>query len=847
MTNYFSNSLKPWNLSLEEIFTILKTSKEGLTNSEANKRLKKYGINQIVKKEILPPVLRIFLNQFKNWFMLILVFTTLILFLLGEHFNSVIILFIIMGSAFLGFFQEYKAEKISQKLKKLISHKVMVKREGKWQEIESKNLVIGDIVKLQIGDLVPADIRLIQVDELLANESSLTGESFPVNKTTQPIKENSDHPAKITNMVFMGTHITGGYGIGVVTATGNYTFLGKTTFYLEKNDLETEFQKEIRKFSSFIFRVFLIMTILVFLVNSWFGKGIIDSFLFAIALGVGITPELLPVIITITLSQGALKMARKKVVVKRLISVEDLGNIDTLCFDKTGTLTKGVLSLIKYLNLNGVNDNQVLVKALVCTKNFIYGQNSFSTNPIDQALWKSDKVKTLKNKLSEYQPLDENEFDFKRRRMSVLVNYKQKNFLIVKGSPESILSITNLSSEKKEFFLKNVKNYEEKGFRVIAVGETQLDKKTSTKEDEKNLSLVGFLLFSDPLKPNIKKSIKLLQELGIKIKILSGDSLVVTKSIANQVGFKVDENKIFSGENFKILNKEKLEEAAWKYDFFARLTPEQKYQIVAFLNKKGHVVGFLGDGINDAPALKAADVGIAVDTGAPVAKEAADIILLEKDLGILALGIKAGRKTFGNIMKYIMNTISANFGNMTTVALASLFLKFIPLLPKQILLINFLTDIPLCAITTDKVDPQFTKKPKRWNIKMINNFMLYFGLISSIFDLLVILPIVFFWKLPAEILRTAWFIESSLSEMLITFVIRTKLPFYKSSPSKILILASLFSGGMVIILPLLALGEKLFDFVNLPFWLWLWIIFILIAYFILTEIGKRLFFKKFYL
>lgn len=839
------NNLKPWNLPINKLLTILNTSQKGLTTLEANKRLKKYGYNQIIKKEILPPALNIFLAQFKNWLMLVLVFTAIVLFLLGEHFNSLIILSILIASVLFGFFQEYKAERISQELKKFISYRVMTKRDGKWKEINSKNLTIGDIVKLQIGDLVPADIRLIKIDELTANESSLTGESFPVNKTTKQIKEDSNQPQKITNMVFMGTSIVEGYGIGVVVATGNNTFFGKTALYLEKTTRETEFQKEIRKFSSLIFRIFLTMTIFVFLINSLYGKGVINSFLFAVALGVGIAPELLPAIITVTLSQGALKMAHRKVIVKHLISVEDLGNVDTLCTDKTGTLTKGTLSLSKYLNAEGKEDKEVLIKALICTKNFVYGKNFSSISPIDQALWNDKKAEILKNELADYKPIDENEFDFKRRRMSVLVNYKKKNLLVVKGSPESILSITNLPPKQQEFFLQKAKTYEREGFRVIAVGETQLFKKISSKADEKNLALVGFLLFHDPIKPEAKKSLRLFQDLGVKIKILSGDSVEITKSIAKQVGINVNKEKILSGEELEFLPETTFEKYAWKYNLFARLTPEQKYKIVASLNKKGHVVGFLGDGINDAPALKAADVGIAVDTGAPVAKEAADIILLEKNLEILAAGIKWGRKTFGNIMKYIMNTISANFGNMFTVAISSLFLRFIPLLPKQILLTNLLSDIPLFAIATDRVDPQFTHRPKRWNTKMISNFMLYFGFISSFFDLILILPMAFLWKSSPEIFRTAWFIESSLSEMAITFVIRTKLPFYKSIPSKLLILTSLFSGGMVILLPILNVGQKLFDFVNLPLYLWAWLILVLVGYFILTEIIKHSFFKKF--
>lgn len=839
-----SFQIKPWNQSADEVIVQQRSSIEGLSNTEAQSRLAEYGPNQIVRKKTLPPALRILLGQFKNWLTLILLGATVIAFFLGEHVDAIIIVCILSLSVLLGFFQEFKAEKTVEKLKKFVSHHVKVKRDGSYIEIDSKEVVIGDVVKLTIGDLVPADIRLLMVDELTTDESVLTGESVPVEKQPKEINEHTNQPSKLSNMVFMGSTVSGGYGEGVVIATGNATFFGTTVVYLEKTAPESDFQKETKKFSVFLFRIIAVMIVFVFLVNAWQGKGLFESFFFTVALAVSITPELLPAIMTITLSQGALMMAKKKVIVKKLMSVEDFGNIDTLCTDKTGTLTQGTFTLTDYVDPQGQKDSTVLLKALLCTADFAHGKNMVTTNPTDHALWTSPDAQSHREKLHTYTFIDENEFDYERRRMSVLTKHNGAGMLlVVKGSPESVLPLTTLTRAQHTSIQQLINAYEEDGYRVIVIAEKKFFQPTSSKKDEKNLQLVGLILFSDPVKPDVKKSIELFQRLGVTIKILSGDSVVVTKSVAEQVGLTIAKKDIISGELLEGIPDSKLEQYACNYNFFARITPEQKYKIVAALNQEGHVVGFLGDGVNDAPALKAADVGIAVNTGASVAKEAADIILLRKDLHVLAKGIEAGRKTFGNIMKYILNTISGNFGNMFTVAISSLFLSFIPLLPKQILLTNFLSDIPLFTLATDNVDSEFTKKPKRWNIQVIGKFMLYFGLLSTFFDLVLILPMVFAWKVAPEVFRTSWFIESSLSEMLITFVIRTKLPFYRSTPSILLMVFSILCAAIAVSIPTFTFGQKLFEFAHLPAFMWLWIIVVLISYLSVAEIAKRLFFE----
>lgn len=748
--------------------------------------------------------------------MLTLLVAAALAFLLGDHLEAGVIFGLVVLSVALGFAQEYRAQKALEKLANFIRSKSRVKRDGSWLEVDSQTLVVGDVVELRIGDIIPADIRLLEIDGFLANESALTGESLPVIKQKDAL-------------AFMGTSVAEGLGRGIVVATAEKTFFGKTAATLAKTAPPTEFQKQTKNFSQFLTKVVVVMTLFVFFANALLAKGILDSFLFAVALAVGITPELLPAIMTITLSEGALKIAKKKVIVKKLMSVEDLGNIDTLCADKTGTLTQGKFSL--YDN----PDKTLVLKALLFVP----------STPLDKALKDSEIAKSQAKQLKSYHVLDENEFDYQRRRVSILVRKGNSKTLLVKGAIEAILSVSKVTKEQKQKVLNEVESFEQKGMRVIGFAEKVLSKTTSTAEDEKDLKFLGYLLFTDPPKSSAAQAIAKLRSLGVDIKILSGDSPLVTAHIAQAVGFDGDKEKVITGEELQKVSGDKFAALVRKTNLFARITPEQKYQIVSSLNQEGHVVGFLGDGVNDAPALKVADVGIAVDSGAAVAKEAADIILLQKDLGVLAEGIEAGRKTFGNIMKYILNTISANFGNMLTVSLSSLFLKFIPLLPSQILLNNFISDIPLFAVATDNVDTDFTRKPKHWNIGTISHFMLYFGLLSSFFDLVTILPMAFVWHLPTDLFRTVWFIESSLSEMFITFTIRTKLPFYKSVPSPLLLVFSLFSSLAVVALPLTLLGQKLFEFAAIPTYLWLWIAIIVGSYFLTVEILKHKFFRKF--
>lgn len=854
MVNY-QKAGKYWILPFKKVFDLFQSNEKGLTDSEAQDRLKKYGYNEIVEKEKRQGM-DIFFSQFKNPLILVLIIATIIAYFLHDKLGAIVILAIVFINTFLGFFQEYRAEKALRELKKYVTFKARVLRGGEISEIASKNIVLGDIVYLNIGDMIPADIRLFHVEDMTTDESSLTGESIPVLKGVEPISEQYSLPQDITNVAFMGTSVTSGSGRGIVIATVRDTFFGKTAVYLKEKPLEGDFQKNIRKFSNFLLKIIIVMTIFIFVANAILGKDIFSSFLFALALAVGITPETLPIVITISLSKGAIKMAKEKVIIKKLSTIENFGNMDTLCTDKTGTLTEGKLSLYDHITIDGQKDDNLVLYGSLCNSAEEGKDNKLFGNPIDKAIWQSQKVIQLKSALSRYKIIRVYGFDFERKRMSAVVETDKHIIVIAKGAFESILEVCNsamvnghmikLYNELISTIHDKITDYENEGYRIIAIATKPLNELSISKDNlEKELILLGFLLFLDPPKQTAKGSLKILQNLKVNIKVLSGDSPIITRKICKEVGLPIVDDKVIIGEEFDHLNEDEFRKYCYKYNVFARITPEQKYKIVASLKSQGHIVGFMGDGINDAPALKVADVGISVDTATGIAKEAADIILLQKSLRVLAHGIIEGRKTFTNITKYILNTISANFGNMFTVALSSLFLKFIPLLPSQILLNNFMSDMPLLTISTDNVDKEFLKRPRRWNIKVISMFMTYFGLISTFFDLVLIFTLIFFIKTEPELFRTAWFLESALSEIMVTFSIRTKLLFLKSMPSRWLLITSLFTSLTVITLINTTFGNRFFAFVKLPLTVVILISVILTAYFITIEITKKYFFKKY--
>jgi len=812
----------------------------GLTSVEASRRLAADGPNEVAGGGQRHG-LRILLAQLRSPLVLVLVLASLVSRLLGERVEALVILLIVALNAALGFVQEYRAERTLRSLRRYLTPTARVRRDGRIVELPAAELVRGDVVELEVGDLVPADLELTAADNLSLDESSLTGESIPVARDAG-------------ERALMGTALVSGYGTGRVTVTGSETFLARTAGSHTGKSEATDFQRNIRRFSDFLVQVIFALTALVFLANALLGKGWFDSFLFAVALAVGITPEMLPAIVTITLARGALRMSRDKVIVRRLMSVEDLGNMDILCCDKTGTLTEGKFSLHDFVNLDGVREPRVLIAGALAASAG-NGIPEGAGNPTDRAIWASPELATQTEALAAWRVLDRNAFDFRRRRASALVTRDGARLLVVKGAAESVLdactavhraaAVEPMTPETRRRLGDAITRYEEDGLRVIAVADRPCDRVTTSDADERDLAFLGFLLFLDPPKATVRESLERLTALGVGIRIMSGDSEVVTRRICREVGLSLLGNRVVTGPEISGLGEAELRRLAGEHNVFARVTPEQKQRLVAALRSSGHVTGFLGDGVNDVPALRAADVGVAVDSGADIAKDAADIILLQKSLGVLADGIVEGRKTFANITKYILNTVSANFGNMFTVATSSLFLRFIPLLPSQILLNNLLSDVPLVTVATDRVDRDLLRRPRRWNIPAIARFMIGFGLLSALFDLLLIVVLLGVWRADTALFRTAWFVESAGSEIIVTFAIRTRARLLRSPVSLWLVGTSLLAGSAVFLLPFTSLGRRYFEFVSLPAGVTVLIAALLLSYVLAAELAKRPFFRRF--
>jgi len=811
----------------------------GLSSEEAARRLATQGPNELPRPDERRAV-RILLAQFTSPLVLVLILAAVVSRVLGERTEAAVILCIVALNALLGFVQEYRAERTVGALRRLVTRTARVRRDGLVVQIAAAEVVPGDIVELELGALVPADSRLLEADELTADEASLTGESAPVAKDTGAT-------------AYMGTPVLSGSGTAVVIATGPRTALGRMAALMREPE-QTDFQRSIMRFSQFLLQVIVALTTFVFLVNTMLGRGWFDSLLFALALAVGITPEVLPVIITVTLASGALRMAREKVIVKRLISVEDLGNVDVLCCDKTGTLSRGEFALHAYVGPDGTTSRGVLLNGALAGSAGL-GAPAAAANPTDRAIWSASDLEQLRDELSHYRVLGRNAFDFGRRRVSTLVQQDSRRALVVKGAVESLLpacirllqggEVSTLTPAARARLLDAAASYEGNGLRAIAVGTKETTLTTTTAADETELTLLGFLLFLDPPKPEAREALAQFAQLGVALKVMSGDSREVTRRICLEVGLPLAEERVVSGTELEALSDSELHQWVRRYDAFARVSPEQKYRLVSALRAEHHVVGFLGDGVNDAPALRAADVGISVDSGTDVAKEAADIILLQKSLNVVADGIVAGRRTFANITKYVLNTVSANFGNMSTVALTSVFLRFIPLLPSQILLNNLLSDGPLLTIAGDNVDPVLLQRPRRWNVPLIARFMIGFGLLSAVFDVILIAVLLDVYRVTVPVFRTAWFVESACSEVVVTFAIRTQLPFYRSRPAFLLLWASVAAALVAFGLPFTRFGQQSFQFVPLPSSVAILVLGVLVAYFLAVELAKASLFRLF--
>ncbi len=829
-----------WSISTTELLNKLQAKTDGLTTYEANERLKSFGANRLKPKKN-SDILTLLIGQFKSPIIIILLLATGLSLFLHNIVDASIIFTIVVISGLLGFWQEYGASNAVAKLLAIVQIKATVIRDGGQMEIPVEDIVPGDVVILNAGDIVPGDCILIESKDLFVDEAMLTGETYPVEKAVSAIPADTAL-AQRTNSVWMGTHIVSGTAKALVILTAKTTEFGKVSERLKLKAPETEFERGIRRFGYFLGEVTLILVVLIFAINVYLHRPVLDSFLFSLALAVGLTPQLLPAIISINLAHGAKKMAEKKVIVKRLASIENFGSMNVICSDKTGTLTEGTVQLESAMDVNGVANEKAFLYAYI---NASY-ETGF-TNPIDEAILKYRNVD-----LKEYQKKDEIPYDFLRKRLSIAVAHGESHLMVTKGALTNILEVCIYAETKEESIVeiasmkdeiqKHFEEFSQQGFRTLGIAYKNIPSESPiNKNDEKDMTFLGFLTLFDPPKENIVETVTNLKKLGVSLKIITGDNHLVAASLSKKMG--LSDNKIIAGPELRQLSDGALLRRVGEIDVFAEIEPNQKERIIIALRKAGNVVGYMGDGINDASALHAADVGISVDSAADVAKDAADIVLLEKDLGVLVEGVREGRTTFANTLKYVFMATSANFGNMFSMAGVSLFIPFLPLLPKQILLTNLMTDFPEMTIATDNVDEEMIDYPRRWDIKAIRKFMITFGLVSSVFDYLTFGLLLLIIHANEGQFRTGWFLESVISASIIVLVIRSRKPFFRSKPGKYLLIATLSIAVITIILPFSPIG-KLFGFSPLSLYTYLLLMLIVVIYIIAAEITKRIFYKK---
>ncbi|HWB65188.1 MAG TPA: magnesium-translocating P-type ATPase [Chitinophagales bacterium] len=829
-----------WSLREQEVMAGLKTDITGLTSKEAEDRLKKSGSKNVGSNPILANVI-LLLKQFKSPVILILLFAGILSFFLSDSADGIIILCIVLASGLLGFWQELGATNAIKKLLAVIAIKVHVLRDGAPKDIPVKEIVPGDIVVFSAGDVIPGDCLLVTSKDLFVNESALTGESFPAEKQQGTLPPDASL-VKRTNCLFMGTHVISGTATAVVVKTGNETEFGQLSVKLKLQPQETDFERGIRRFGNLLAQITLLLVFFIFAANVFFHKPVLEAFLFSLAIAIGLTPQLLPAIISVNLSYGARKMAEKNVIVKVLESIENFGSMNVLCSDKTGTLTEGVVQVHSTTDCAGKPNDKVMRYAYLNAAL----QTGFA-NPIDLALRQTASPPDI----SGYIKVDEVPYDFIRKRLSILVQNNGTGIIITKGALTNVLDACSMAdlpggtmaitTEVKNNLLQQFETLSQQGCRVLGIAIKDNNGKTSiTKEDEKDMTFLGFLSFNDPPKAGITKTLADLKSLGIDLKIITGDNAAIAAYVSKQVG--IDHGEILTGAQMMQMNDAALIQRANTVAVFAEVEPNQKERIILALKKSGNVVGYMGDGINDASALHAADVGISVDSAVDAAKEAAHIVLLEKTLDALISGVREGRRTFSNTLKYIFMATSANFGNMFSMAGASLFLPFIPLLPTQILLMNLLTDFPEMTIATDSVDEEMITKPRKWDIKFIRSFMFVFGPISSLFDYLTFGMLLYILHANTMQFRTGWFLESVISAALIVLVVRTRKPFIVSKPGKYLLITTVIIIISTALLPVSPLAP-FFGFTPLPPLFYLAIAGVVILYVLIAELAKHFFYR----
>ena len=817
---------------------------QGLSEEEAARRLAEFGPNDPAPRRHGELVFEL-LSLFVNPLVVILLIASILSAVLGQHADAIIIFVIAMSSVAINFFQTYRSGRAVRRLREHVSLTATVLRNGIWRDIRRDEVVPGDIVRLAAGDLVPADGSLLESRDLFVQQAALTGESLPVEKGAKATADGENSPVA-AHLVFLGTSVVSGTGMVSVTATGGRTSFGAISAKLRERIGETEFERGLRQFGFLIMRVVLFLILFILIVRVALHRDAFESFVFAVALAVGLTPEFLPMITSVTLARGAVRMAKEEVIVKHLPAIQNFGSIDVLCSDKTGTLTVGVMTLHASVDATGASAERPLFLAYLNSK-FETGIRS----PLDAAI-----LEQAQQGLNGYTKCDEIPFDFRRRRLSVVVErtaaQADGRLLITKGAPEGIVKLCDsyeldgalceLDTGAREKARKVYESLCEQGFRVLAVASRAIESRLAlTKADEHSMVLAGFLAFADPPNPDVASALTRLKRDGVDVKILTGDNELVARNICSRVGLKAP--VIVLGTELDAMTDPALSHVAEQANVFARVTPMQKLRILRALRHRGHVVGYIGDGINDAPALHAADVGISVATAVDVARDAADIILLRPGLKVLHRGIIEGRRASGNVLKYLLMDTSSNFGNMFSMAGASLFLPFLPMLSTQILLNNFLYDSAQIMIPTDNVDAAYLRRPQRWDMRLIRNFMIFIGPISSIYDFLTFYVLLHFFHAGEALFHTGWFVESLATQTLVVFVIRTAGNPLRSRPSVWLTLNTLSIVAVGVFLPLLPFSGLL-GFTRLPWPFFLFLIASTVTYLFLVEAAKRLFFYR---
>jgi len=832
----------------------LESRLSGLSSAEVGARIKRYGLNEIAREKRQSPLTRLWDNV-KNPLVILLIALGVLSYLTGDLRAMIVIFIMVVLGVVLRFYQEMRADNAAEKLKAMVNTTATVVRDGKDTEVPLKMLVPGDIIRLNAGDMVPADVRVLAAKDLFLNQAALTGESLPVEKKATPASAEVQNPLDLPDICFLGSNVESGSATAAAVHTGSRTYFGSLAASIVDQRELTSFDKGVNQFTWLMIRFIAVMVPTVFLLNGLSKHNWVEAFLFAMAVAVGLTPEMLPMIVTVNLSKGALAMARKKVIVKRLNAIQNFGATDVLCTDKTGTLTQGKIVLEKHLDVHGEESPRVL--------HYGYMNSYFQTglkNLMDEAILDHGHLEEDLKVKTDYRKIDEIPFDFQRRRMSVIVEDKQnQHILICKGAVEEIMRLSprveiggevlDVQPEHDAHRKQLVQELNAQGFRVVAIAYKVIpgddDEPHYKMQDEADMTLLGFLAFLDPPKETAAEALKRLHALNVGVKILTGDNEIITTYICKQVGMPVD--KILLGSQIEAMSEEELAEAASVTSIFAKLAPAQKEHIIHASQSKGHVVGFMGDGINDAPALKAADVGISVDSAVDIAKESSDIILMENSLLVLEQGVIEGRRVFGNIIKYIKMAASSNFGNMFSVVGASAFLPFLPMLPIQVLTNNLLYDFSQTAIPTDTVDADWLTKPRKWTIGEIQRFILFIGPVSSIFDYLTFFIMLYVFNAGSNpaLFHTGWFVESLFTQTLIIHVIRTnKIPFIQSWASWPMIVTSIIIVAVGAWLTVSPLADTL-GFVPLPPLYWLLLAIMLLCYVVLTQLVKTWFYRKF--